>query len=141
LKNNAIRILRRKVTCFNRRMRECIMKIRLLFRIRYVTVNLLNGRGWTKLSSRRRLKVASLPHYIHFPSISSSFDIATRYFFPKSNLRNFNILISYYICEDQSTCYIRHIRLTQNIYIYVNDFREFPNITEKISHLYSGSWI
>jgi hypothetical protein len=40
--------------------------------------------------------------------------------------------------EDQST---RHIRLTQNIYIIYteNDFREFPNITEKISHLYSGS--
>jgi len=80
------------------------MKIRLLFRIRYVTVNLLNGRGWTKLSSHR-LKVASLSHYVHFPSISlpSSFDIATKYFFPKSNLRNFNILISYYIREDQST--------------------------------------
>lgn len=34
------------------------MKIRLLFRLQYVAVNLLNGRGWTKLSSHR-LKVTS----------------------------------------------------------------------------------
>lgn len=93
------------------------MKIRLLFRLRYVAVNLLNGRGWTKLSSHRLKVTSSLLCTFSF-GVSS---LALRYFY---NTFCFDLLWEvvmypdavYRICEKNHASYI------QNIYIYKMTF-------------------
>lgn len=96
------------------------MKIRLLFRLRYVAVNLLNGRGWTKLSSHRLKVTSSLLCTFSF----DVFSLAFRYFY---NTFLFDLL-SRKLYSDvpyvsaKISLYASYI---QNIYIHKMTFANF----------------